>query len=388
MPSPKTNPTRLLLTLSLFCAITAVVLILWWPRQTEPGRQAPEKPAAGSSQASPVQGSANTVASSADDGASKLREVREAISKQTDAQMNREQLTELRRRLEAMPKGAAVAEIRRFLDSKSDASTHLGFKLASNGMLDDAPTLRTFLLDELGRIDPAAAAEYAKTVLASADSADEWAVALRSLALGDSSADGRALLTQKINELLQNTAWRQNPSAGYLEAFDVTVFLGGTNFLPALSALVRSGDNATVSHAAYLAMDRLVINNPATVLTSLAASPDMMQGRESTRADYFARADARDPQQRQVLESYLLNPAISDAELQTFAGIYPNANFMISPNLLTQSTTPDRNALQSRDAQSLAIAQQWLTDPRFTRAAPELQTVIQRLEGFAAQAKH
>ena len=54
---------------------------------------------------------------------------------------------ELRRRLEAMPKGEPVAEVRRFLDSKADASTHLGFKLASNGTLDDAPTLRTFLLD-------------------------------------------------------------------------------------------------------------------------------------------------------------------------------------------------------------------------------------------------
>ena len=240
----------------------------------------------------------------------------------------------------------------------------------------------------MGRIDPMAAAEYAKTVLASPDSADEWAIALRNLALGDSSADGRALLGQKMNELLQNPAWQQNPSVGYLEAFDVAVYLGGTNFLPTLSSLVRSQDNATLAHAAYLAMDRLVINNPAAILGSLAASPDMMQGRESTRADYFARADVRDPQQRQVLESYLTNPTISNKELETFAGIYPNANYMISPNLLTQSATPDRDSLQNRDAQSLAIAQQWLTDPRFARVAPDLRTVIQRLDGFAAQAKH
>jgi hypothetical protein len=112
-----------------------------------------------------------------------------------------------------------------------------------------------------------------------------------------------------------------------------------------------------------------------------------MAGRESTRADYFARADARDPQQQQILESYLLNPSISTAELQTFAGVYPNANFMISPNLLTQTTTPDHAALISRDEQSLALAQQWLADPRFARVAPELQTIVQRLEGFAAQAK-
>jgi hypothetical protein len=254
-------------------------------------------------------------------------------------------------------------------------------------MLDEAPTLRTFLLDELGRLDPAAAADYSKVVLASMDSPDEWAVALRNLASGDASADGRALLEQKTARMLEYAPWQQNPSTGFLEAFDVTVYLGGTDFVPVLSDLVRSQDNPAVAHAAFLALDRLVINNPATVLESLEDEPDLMKGRESTRADYFARANASDPQQRQILESYLLDPAISTAELQTFAGIYPNANFMISPNLLTQATTPGHDALMSLDAQALAVAQEWLADPRFARVAPDLQTITQRLEGFAAQAK-
>jgi hypothetical protein len=284
-----------------------------------------------------------------------------------------------------MPVKEAVAAIKQFLDSKSDTPTHLGFKLASNGQLDEAPTMRTFLLDELARLDPAAAADYAKVVLASMDSPDEWAVALRNLASGDASADGRALLEQRTAQMLQYAPWQQNPSTGFLEAFDVAVYLGGTDLLPTLSGLVQGQDNPAVAHAAYLALDRLVINNPATVLQSLEAEPDLMAGRESTRADYFARADGRDPQQQQILESYLLNPSISAAELQAFAGVYPNANFMISPNLLTQTTTLDHNTLVSLDAQSLALAQQWLADPRFGQVAPELQTIIQRLEGFAAQ---
>jgi hypothetical protein len=224
-------------------------------------------------------------------------------------------------------------------------------------------------------------------VLASMDSPDEWAVALRNLASGDASADGRALLERKMAQMLQYAPWQQNPSVGYLEAFDVAVYLGGTDFLPTLTDLVRQQDNPAVAHASFLALDRLVINNPATVLESLEAEPDLMEGRESTRADFFARADVRDPQQRQILESYLLDPSISTAELQTFASVYPNANFMISPNLLTQTATPNHDALMSLDAQSLAVAQEWLADPRFAQVAPELQTVIQRLEGFAAQAK-
>jgi hypothetical protein len=285
-----------------------------------------------------------------------------------------------------MPKEAAVSAIRQYLDSKADATTHLGFKVGGGGWLDEAPTLRTFLLDELARLDPAAAADYARVILGGMDSPDEWAVALRDLAAGDSSADGRALLEQKTAQMLQYAPWQQNPSAGYLEAFDVAVYLGGTNLLPALSGLVRQQDNPALAHASYLAMDRLVINNPATELAALEAAPELMQGREATRADFFARADVGDPQQRQVLESYLLNPAIAQSELQTFAGVYPNANYMISLNLLTPTPTPGREALVSRDAQSLAVAQQWLADPRFAGLGPVLQRIVSRLQMFVQQA--
>lgn len=307
--------------------------------------------------------------------------------KEASPAVNKQSLEQLRARLSKMPVREAVSFIRRFLDSKADAPTHLGFKLSSSGLLDEAPTLRTFLLDELGRIDPAAAADYSKIILASMDSADEWAVALRNLALGDSSPDGRALLAEKTAQMLQNAAWQQNPSTGYLESFDVPVFLGGTSFVPSLTGLVRAQDNPAVAHAAFLAMDRLVINNPAAVLQELENDPSLMQGRESTRADYFARADVRDPAQLAVLQSYLLNPAISQAELQTFANTFPNANFMISPNLLTQNTTPDHDALANRDAQSLAVVQQWISQPQFANVLPELQTVSQRLQGFVAQSR-
>ncbi|MGD0411249.1 MAG: hypothetical protein ABSC18_06060 [Verrucomicrobiota bacterium] len=285
-----------------------------------------------------------------------------------------------------MPKDKAVLAIRQFLDSKADAPTHLGFKVGGGGWLDDAPTLRIFWLDELARLDPAAAADYAKVILASMDSPDEWAVALRDLAAGDSSAEGRALLRQKTAQMLQYAPWQQNPSVGYLEAFDAAVYLGGTDLLPTLSDLVRQQDNPAVAHASFLALDRLVIANPAAELAALEAAPDLMQGREATRADYFARADVRDPRQRQVLEGYLLNPAISPSELQTFAGIYPNANYMISLNLLTPTPTPDHNSLVSRDAQSLAVAQQWLADPRFAGLGPVLQRIVSRLQVFVQPA--
>jgi hypothetical protein len=316
---------------------------------------------------------------------SKLRGILDSARTAPDADTSRRLLAELRAALLALPSDQAIAAIRQFLDTKADASTHLGFKVAQNGLLDEAPTLRTFLLDELARLDPAAAADYSKIILASKDSPDEWAVALRNLASGDASTDGRALLEQKTAEMLQYEPWQQNPSIGFLEAFDVPVYLGGTALMPALTDLVRQQNNPAVAHAAYLALDRLVINDPATTLAALLADPASMQGRETTRADYFARADVRDPQQLQLVENYLLNPQISSAEIATFAGLFPSANYMISPNLLTQSQTPNRAALTQRDAASLTVVKQWLANPQFMQIRPALEGTETRLEGYVQQ---
>ena len=217
------------------------------------------------------------------------------------------------------------------------------------------------------------------------DSPDEWALALRNLAAGDTSAEARALLAEKTSERLNNQTWQQNPSAGYLEAFDTAVYLESTDLLPPLTDLVREQDNPAVAHAAFLALDRMVINNPVAMLTAMETDPGLMQGREDTRADYFARADVQDAQQRQMLESDLLNPQISPAELGQFAGIFPNANFMISPNLLTGNPTPDHAALVARDVASLQAIGQWLADPRFAKLQPQLLAMQQRLQQFVQQ---
>jgi len=141
-----------------------------------------------------------------------------------------------------------------------------------------------------------------------------------------------------------------------------------------------------VAHAAYLALDRLVLADPSAMLAALQADPAAMHGRELTRANYFARADVRDPQQRQILETYLLDPRIGPAELGQFAGLYPNANYMVSPNLLTPAPAPDPAGLRARDAESLRVVQQWLADPRFAIVKPQLENIQSRLQEFARQA--
>jgi len=367
--------------------LIAVALAIWWrPRGTRPGggivvsSNAPARPIASEAVTHGVG------AEAAGDLDAKLRAAAADLANASDAAKQKEALARLRQTLASSPTNQASVAIRRFLDSKMDAPTRQSFKIGGKGFLNEAPTLRTFLLDYLGQVDPAAAASYARGVLGSSESPDEWALALRNLALGDTSAEARALLEQKTGELLRREAWQQEPSVGYLEAFDAAVYLGGTNLAPSLAELVRRQDNPAVAHAAYLALDRLVIKDTSQLLTALEAAPELMQGREATRADYFARADVRDVPQRQVLERYLLDPQRSGAELAQFAGLFPNANYMISPNLLTPTPTPDHTALTSRDAASLQTVQDWLVDPRFANLQRPLQKVKQRLEDFARQA--
>jgi hypothetical protein len=366
--------------------IAATLAVWWWPRGSGPAGAILVSSNAPAHTAALKTNTAGVAVAAAGELDTRLRAAAADLANASDAARRRQALALLRQSLASRPASEASAAIRRFLDSKADAATGQGFKIGAKGFLSEAPTLRTFLLDFFGQIDPVAAAEYARVILGIKDSPDEWAVALRNLATGDPSAEGRALLRQKAGEMLQYWPWQQNPSTGYLEAFDVAVYLGGTGLVPALTELVRMQDNPAVAHAAYLALDRLAIDEPAALLGALEADPSLMQGREQTRANYFARADVRDPQQRQVLERYLLDPRTSSQELQQFAGLFPNANYMVSQNLLTPTPTPDHAALTGRDAASLQAVQDWLADPRFANLQRPLQKVQQRLEDFARQA--
>ena len=368
--------------------LLVVTLALWWHFHRLTIESAPNASNGPNGSSTPRSVGSTNSGVSGGQADEQLRNALAGLIRATDPTGKSQALAKLRQELTASPTNEVSTSIRQFLDSRTDTPTGEGFKIGGNGFLSEAPTLRTVLLDYLGRIDPAAAAEYARVILSTKDSPDEWAVALRNLALGDSGAGGRELLQNKMAEMLTYSPWQQNPSVGYLESFDVAVHLGGTNFIPTLTGLVRSLDNQAVAHAAYLTLDRLVIRDPAAVLEVLGADPDSMHGRELTRADYFARTDVRNPRQRENVEKYLLDPRIGSAELQQFAGVFPNANFMISQNLLTAAPTPDPSALTARDAESLRVVQQWLADPRFARLRPQLEKMKSRLDEFVRQAGH
>ncbi len=353
--------------------------IWWWLQKTPPSNSAIREGAA--STAGQIPSGAGTVESgNATDPA--LQSAASDLAAAPTADARKQALARLR---EALTTGNTIdtsAAIRRLLDSKLDAATGEGFKIAGNGSLTEAPTLRTLLLDQLAALDPAAAAAYAREILNTSNSPDEWAVALRNLARGGKSPEARSLLEAKTAELLRNESWQRDPSVGFLEAFDTAVYLGGTNLLSPLSDLVRRKDNPAVAHAAFLTLDRLAIAQPGETLSALAQHPEWMAGREETRANYFARGDVGDAAQRRLVEAYLLDASRGPAELHSFAGVFPNANFMISHNLLTTNATLDGATLRQRDQISLEVVTQWLADPRFEKVKPPLLVIQRRLQEF------
>jgi hypothetical protein len=382
------KPTAVIVLLALLALGTAVYLLVP-PRF----RSAPAEHVAvhRSSAATPTPALATRFAAQeavpASAATARLHQTLAALRATKDPGAARGLLAELRAYLTSLPRAEAVAVTQGFLNAGADAPTALDFKLTPDGSLTEAPTLRVWLLDTLGEIDRAAAADYATGILARAGSPDEWAVSLRDYARVRTTPGDTAFLELKLRQMLGNAAWRQKPSAGFLEAFDTIVHLGGTRFTPDLTQMVRDRDNRAVAHAAFLTLDRLVLHDAPAVLEQLQAQPGLMEGREQTRANYFARADVRDPRQRAVVESYLLDPARSPVELQTFAGLYPSGNYMISNNLLTKPVTPTQAELAAHDRQALATVERWLADPRFEKLKPQLEQIRTRVAGFVQESR-
>jgi hypothetical protein len=373
---------RVWLGLALLAIAAGILGLYFWERQEPDGAK--------TSELEQMKRLTNPLESSvSSDNSSPLfqefNEFMAALGKSRTPEQARMVLTKMRAHLASLEPALASRTIREFLDFHEDASTHLGFVIGPNGFLLEAPSGRVFLLDLLAQVDRPAAAAYAEKILSTMTSSDEWAIALRNYALGNRTPNARAFLEDKVQQLLLYEPWQRTPSTGYLEAFDVAVYLGSPKALPALTTLIRLTENRAVSHAAYLALDRLTLSHPATVLEALQAQPEMLKGRETTCANYFARANVEDEAQKTILERYLLDSRRTASELNMFAGLFPNANYMISANLLTQTLTPDRTTLNRQDRRALDVVGEWLKDPRFEKLAPQLQTIRSRLEGFVNQ---
>lgn len=296
-------------------------------------------------------------------------------------------LARLSEKLAALPKRDAVAWVRAFLANGEDKTTGLSFVIGSQGVLQEWPTYRTFLIDQLLAIDPVAAAAISREILAKPTTADEWALALRNVGKADSSGATEEInrfLVVKTEELIANPAWQAEPSIGYLNAFDVLVAANATASTPMLSGLIQRKDRRDLAHAGFLTLDRLVQRQPADLLDRLYRDQALQKSRPEMVAQQFARADVRVPAQREILKAWLLDPARTPDELRAFAGVYPNNNRFVSNNLLTIESSQAGADLAAHDRAALEIINAWVADPLFQPVIPHLRSMSERLRGFVS----
>jgi hypothetical protein len=140
-----------------------------------------------------------------------------------------------------------------------------------------------------------------------------------------------------------------------------------------------------VRHASFLVIDRLTQRKPGELLPLLAEAAGRQANNRPMISNLMARADPRDPAQRAALERYLLDPNRTADELDRFAGVFPNANFHVSSNLLTGMNGIAGGELSKLDAAALETVEQWLSEPTFEKLRPQLEQMRTRLERFVGQ---
>ena len=149
-----------------------------------------------------------------------------------------------------------------------------------------------------------------------------------------------------------------------------------------LSTLIQKKDRQDLAHAAFLTLDRLVEREPADVLARLAADRALQESRPEMVSQEFARADLRDPAQRDIVKKWLLDPLRTGTQLRSFAAIYPNNNGFISNNLLTVQETRSATDLGDHDREALALVRDWQADPAFEPISSYLEVIAARLSQF------
>ncbi|MCC5806607.1 MAG: hypothetical protein JJU00_09805 [Opitutales bacterium] len=290
-------------------------------------------------------------------------------------------LRDLRAALAAAPRGEAVAAVTAFLETGRDERTRLPFSVGRGGRLETAPSLRVFLLDELGTLDPAAATQMAETGFEATESADEYAIHLRNFAWGSDlpPVERIAKVRERAMEMTQRNAWREAPTDGFAEAYDALVYATATEVTSQLARDTDRSRPGNIRRPSNLALDRLVIAAPEETLPQILDDMESMRDQPYTRAGYFARSDLRDPVQREIVESYLLSDSVGPDERTYFFDLFPNQNFHHSRNLLSENQYPSHEEIVERLRGAHEQTSQWLEDERFAADADDIARARQRL---------
>lgn len=265
----------------------------------------------------------------------------------------------------------------RLLESGEDRNLGLAFRVGPHGFLQSWPTLRVFLLDVLAASDPELAAATARSVIAKTESADEFAVSLRSLTRkGLARASDEELLTH-FQTLLGRSEWKN--SGGFGEAFDLPRLLGTT---AAAEALARWEGNPKLRNRA---LDEFSADHPAEGIELVQAGTPL---EPAARAMLMARADPADAAQLTAVDQYLRDPSRQAGEINAFLESFPLRSATTGYRLYGKHPAPYTfETITAGDRAALQQVTRWMEDPALEAHRGELASLKERLEEWVNQAR-
>jgi hypothetical protein len=146
----------------------------------------------------------------------------------------------------------------------------------------------------------------------------------------------------------------------------------------------RLADNG-VTHAAFLALDRITAAHPAQTLALIRDDPAFLSWAPGHRGALLSRADPRDPAQAALLSAHLRRTDLAPEERAAFFALFPNGNGTVTPGLVTATIPPLRfDQVSGRDQAALELVRAWRTDPALSRFRTDLAALEARLAEHAA----
>lgn len=272
----------------------------------------------------------------------------------------------------------ALSEVlKHLLETGDDAATGLDFKVGAHGFLAGWPTARVFLLDVLAASDPEMAPVIARKILDETASADEFAVAMRSLTReGMGRADDAELLT-RFGQMLEHPDWQN--SRGFAEALDLARLVGSPE---AARQLATWQGNPRMK---VMAMDEFAADHPQAMLDILNNQPALTG---ATRANLMARADPADPRQLDAVDTYFKNPELTDSEAVAFLNSFPLRSTTTGFRLYAGTPSPyTYQRIAAGDRAAMARVKNWADDPALEKHQAGIQALQGRLASWVEQAK-
>jgi len=313
-----------------------------------------------------------------------LNVLRQQLKQKPDREKGLRLLRDFMARMLAANPDRAAATLLQFLRSGEDEATGLEFAVGEAG-LAEWPSLRAFLLDLLGKIDPELASRYAlEAVIPAKTSTVEYAVSLQILWNHGGAEKPTPELTQAWLGLLQKPDWAARPDAAWVESLDFASRIpeATPQFLAAATPwLARPGEAAGKAEAAEMALERMMIRHPEETLAGLLQNPQWMdEGRgPAVRATVFARVDATDAEQVSSLKTYLQSLPADGKEAVAFYRAFPCHNYGVAPGLSGQPDLPGAVEIEERLRADLAMLEAWRSDPAMASHRAWVEEALKRV---------